>query len=177
MLASLFTLALTLLPTLIVGAAIPQDDTRAVAEPADLQKRAQSTLYLANCDRASGQVGYQASYGVWYNDNSKSWGGAPDALTNEYRDWANNGSYLQWMGGSGQTIYFPGSSTTVWTHINDLRNSNTYASEYAGDAWRSTDMYHFSCYVDTGRELFYLPANQAPGGHWDLRCRAQFYCV
>lgn len=167
MLTSIAALSLAFLSPLVSATVIPS-----------LPKRDQQVLYLTNCFRAlvaDGNDKYQASYGAWYasNDNSQTYQN-PDALTNEYRNWANGGTFLNWEQ-QQQTITFPGSGTSVTTSIQPYAYQYSTGS-YAGEAWRS-DGYHFSCFKDHDRSLFEELAPNVPDhSNRNLWCWAVYYC-
>lgn len=179
MFASLSILALTLLPAMVASAAIPE--TSVSTSDAVLAKRDQQALYLVNCARENpnnSQDQYPASYGVWYGslDASKRYAN-PDAISNEYRNWAKaGGDYLHWEGQT-QNIWFPDSSTNVAVYINNGADGVGF-QQYAGNAVRSSDNYNFSCYKDNSRGLFeeYSPNVPDHSVH-NLRCWSVYYCV
>lgn len=116
-LSTLSLTTLTLIPSFISAAAIPE----IAARNGTLAKRGGEVNYLANCmqNNVPAKTGYTVSYMVWYAnvDNSLSGndvscflssslgraGGSdghhtikqlPDSLSNEYRDWSAGGELI-----------------------------------------------------------------------------------
>lgn len=168
---SILVLAFSTLPSLVLSAVLP----------GTLDKRDQQALYLANCLRCetiNSDDCYEASYAAWYSDNLNAIKSLPpSSLSSEYRDWARGGVYLAWAG-FYQTLTFPDSGTSVTTRINaDVNNGNYKPAQQCGEAWRSSDNYHFTCYLDTGRQLFLeWPPNVPDGSGRYLKCFAEFFC-
>ncbi|KAG8915157.1 hypothetical protein FRC00_007200 [Tulasnella sp. 408] len=174
-LSTLHLTSLALLPSFIAAAAIPEASPQS-EEASTLSKRGPEVNYIANCWRVnpSGGREYEASYVAWYanQDNSQS-GQWPQSLSNEYRDWANGGSYLDWT--QPQSIYFSDSGVSVNTDLESWAWSASTGS-YAGWATRTSDWKTFTCYRDTDRFLFNWTPPVPDGTNRSIRCYAAFYC-
>ncbi|KAG9041122.1 hypothetical protein FS837_012713 [Tulasnella sp. UAMH 9824] len=142
-LSTLYLPSLALLPSFIAAAAVPDAAPGSEKAPV-ISKRGPEVNYIANCNRVNGSGSYQASYVAWYanQDNSQN-GQWPDSLSNEYRNWGNGGTYLDWT--QKQSIYFSGSGVSLYTQLESWAWSAS-TGNYAGTAIRSSDGKKFTCY-------------------------------
>ncbi|KAG8944211.1 hypothetical protein FRC00_010693, partial [Tulasnella sp. 408] len=141
--STLYLASVTLLPSVISAAAIPEGNPL----NGTLAKRGGEVNYLAGCSRfvSSTSEQYPASYMAWYSnvDNSLNQQ-KPDSLSSEYRDWSAGGTWLTWEGRQ-HDIYFPGSGVTVQTHIDADASSRDFMA-WAGWVQRTSDWRVFQCY-------------------------------
>ncbi|KAG9041123.1 hypothetical protein FS837_012714 [Tulasnella sp. UAMH 9824] len=174
-LSTLYLSSLALLPSFIAAAAVPDAAPRS-EEASVIGKRGPEVNYLSNCNRRNGAgIAYQASYIGWYANQDNSQGGQwPDSLSNEYRNWGNGGSHLDWT--QQQSIYFSDSGISVQTNLESWAWS-AGTGNWAGTARRSSDGKTFNCYRDNDRQLFYRgPPGLPDGTDLAIQCFAAFYC-
>ncbi|KIO15737.1 hypothetical protein M407DRAFT_34675 [Tulasnella calospora MUT 4182] len=171
--STLYLTSLSFLPSFIAAAAVP-DALPGSEEASTLGKRGPEVNYISNCNRRNGAGSYPASYIAWYanQDNSQD-GQWADSLSNEYRNWANGGTHLDWT--QPQSIHFPDSGINVNTNLESWAWSASVGS-YAGTATRTSDGKVFTCYRDTDRQLFYRAPPVPDGTNLGIQCFAAFYC-
>ncbi|KAG8917694.1 hypothetical protein FRC01_002278 [Tulasnella sp. 417] len=174
-LSTLYLTSLALLPSFIAAAAIPEAAPRS-EEASTIVKRAGEVNYIANCIRVNpyGTYEYYASYMAWYanQDNSQN-GQWPDSLSNEYRNWANGGSYLDWT--QPQSVYFSGSGVSVQSDLESWA-WNPPVGTAVGWATRTSDSKKFTCYRDNDRQLFNWTPPVPDGTDRSILCYSAFWC-
>jgi hypothetical protein len=159
-------------PTIPAGGPEPRSASHELAA-----RDSSEFIYLADCQRWSTTDGYKASFGLWYA-NSGTPDISPSAISNEYRDWSNNGYWLNWNGPGQQEIHWP-DGTVLYTHILDNGLSVGFG-QYAGFAWRWNNGWtEFYCFRDNDRNLFgqqAIPYDPDGGAHDALTCQTRFWC-
>ncbi|KIO26837.1 hypothetical protein M407DRAFT_23897 [Tulasnella calospora MUT 4182] len=172
--STLYLTSLALLPSFIAAAAVPEAAPRS-EEASTLVKRGGEVNYIAQCTRVNSSGSYPASYVAWYanQDNSQN-GQWPDSLSNEYRNWANGGSGLDWT--QPQSIYFSDSGVTLHTDLEGWA-WNAPLGNSVGWATRTSDGKQFTCYRDNDRFLFNRTPPVPDGSDRSILCYAAFWCT